>query len=478
MKYVGKYLKLLNTKYFKFIHVLQFQIFTSMFTSKIGRYPRGAYIRKPCYRIRMNCFHQPVEKITLKMTEMKEIVLLIACFPLVLLVVACALLRDTIRLSFRKLFRLKTIEPELVGVPERLIVPNKPKRKSRDRVRRKSKDSESSIPEVAAEEEESIPESFSIEPWMEMEANRREISRQADHILYLEQQNRLATRRITRLKSWVRFLSDKSAKMTESSNGLDAEISQLRYENKKFERKCSFTRQRNSKLTAAPPSNVVNSTSVITREKELVPQPEKHVTVTAETSELPRLPRSLYWYAVGDSLPRPPNPVDKPRSQSSPLRVVPNTLDMASGVEIPFVPDNTSSKPELTGSSLTSSQSQPTLEKSDEIQIKKTRRKKSKPRKIPDEVTITDNKFHIGRGIFGLGQSVLSTGKSLMFGLLSAIGLGRLTNVITNEPADTGNRKKKHRKKTRSIASTDHKKKSSREDEERSVGTVAPMPDL
>ena len=266
--------------------------------------------------------------------------------------------------------------------------------------------------------------------------------------------------------------------MTESSNALDAEISQLRYENKKFERKCSFTRQRNSKLTAAPPSNVVNSTSIITREKGLVQQPEKPVTVTAETSELPRLPRSLYWYPIGDSLPRSPNLVLKPRLQSSPLRVVPNTLDMASGVEIPFVPDNTSSNPELTESSLTSSQSQPTLEKSDEIQIKKTRRKKSKPRKIPDEVTITDNKFHIGRGIFGLGQSVLSTGKSLMFGLLSAIGLGRLTNVITNEPADTGNRKKKHRKKTRSIASTDHKKKSSREDEERSVGTVAPMPDL
>jgi hypothetical protein len=263
---------------------------------------------------------------------------------------------------------------------------------------------------------------------------------------------------ISKVAALVRFLSEKSAKMTESSNALDAEISQLRYENKKFERKCSFTRQRNSKLTAAPPSNVVNSTSVITREKELVPQPEKHVTVTAETSELPRLPRSLYWYAVGDSLPRPPNPVDKPRSQSSPLRVVPNTLDMASGVEIPFVPDNTSSKPELTGSSLTSSQSQPTLEKSDEIQIKKTRRKKSKPPKIPDEVTISVNKFHIGRGIFGLGQSVLSTGKSLMFGLLSSIGLGRLKNVITKEPAgDAGNQKKKHRKKTRSIASTNRK---------------------
>lgn len=267
--------------------------------------------------------------------------------------------------------------------------------------------------------------------------------------------------------------------MTESSNALDAEISQLRYENKNLKENVRSLDQEILRLTASPPSNVVNSTSVITREKGLVQQPEKPVTVTAETSGLPRLPRSLYWYPIGDSLPRSPNLVLKPRSQSSPLRVVPNTLDMASGVEIPFVPDNTSSKPELTESSLTSSQSQPTLEKSDEIQIKKTRRKKSKPRKIPDEVTITDNKFHIGRGIFGLGQSVLSTGKSLMFGLLSAIGLGRLKNVITKEPAgDAGNQKKKHRKKTRSIASTDHKTKSSREDEERSVDTVAPMPDL
>lgn len=323
----------------------------------------------------------------------KMIAFFIACFPFVLIFIAIDFLRD----AARKLFHLEKIGPELIGVPDRMIVPNKPRRKSRDPARRKAKRS-SSLPEIAVVK--SIPESFKIEPWMELEAKRREIFKQADYILYLEHQSRLATRRIKRLKSWVCFLSDKSAKMMESGNTIDAEISELRYENKNVKNTVRLLEQEISRLTAAPQSIIMHSTAVITtKDTRLVPQPE--------------IPEEENNGVYHDSLCWPPNPVDNyyntqeqeflsPQTSDeslAPLRDVHKTLTMDSGVEVPSVPDNTldaSSKPELVESETDLSsliQSQSTLKKSDEMRSKKKRRS-SKRTTFPDEVvnkTVADN---------------------------------------------------------------------------------------